>query len=79
MSVSLIQQDCMNYERLCGPKSSFFNENHDSKLKEIASTNFVPAVAVKRRMRVLLSMTGRKEYVSCFSNFIINIKVVLIK
>jgi len=32
-------------------------------MKKIAPTNFVPAVAVKRRGPVLLMMTGRKGHV----------------
>ena len=37
-----------------------YENNDNSKLK--APTNFVPAVAVIRRGRVLLLMTGRKGH-----------------
>lgn len=36
-----------------------------------ASTNLVPAVAVIRGMRVLLSIIGRKVYQGGFKNFIL--------
>lgn len=41
----------------------------------LASTNLVPAVAVIRGMRVLLSIIGRKVYQGGFNNFILNIIV----
>lgn len=37
-----------------------------------ASTNLVPAVAVIRGMRVLLSIIGRKVYQGGLNNFILN-------
>lgn len=40
---------------------------------KLASTNLVPAVAVIRGMRVLLSIIGRKVYQGGFINFILNI------
>jgi len=42
---------------------------------KLASTNLVPAVAVIRGMRVLLSIIGRKVYRGGFNNFILNIIV----
>ena len=42
---------------------------------KLASTNLVPAVAVIRGMRVLLSIIGRKVYQGGFFNFILNIIV----
>lgn len=41
----------------------------------LASTNLVPAVAVIRGMRVLLSIIGRKVYQGGLNNFILNILV----
>lgn len=38
-------------------------------LDELALTNFVPAVAVKRRGQVLFVMTGRKAYVGGYLSF----------
>lgn len=43
-------------------------------LIEEAPTNFVPAVAVKRREQVLFGITGRKEYVGGKLSFKLNLK-----
>jgi hypothetical protein len=44
-----------------------FAENNDTK-RLVAPTNFVPAVAVKRRGQVLLIVIGRKGCVDGFFN-----------
>jgi hypothetical protein len=46
--------------KLCKTKSS--SDNNDVNCRG-ALTNFVPAVAVKRRGRVFFVLTGRKECV----------------
>lgn len=75
MGESLTQQWCIGEDSNVNPL--FFLEDYDVKGKK-ALTNFVPAVAVIRKGRVLFIVTGRKGYERRFISSYVKTKRLLL-